>query len=158
MKRFILFLTIITSAVFAHSVMADGYWGVKGGIFQFKNSGVTSPINAGVFLGVDVAEIGANSIAIEGDINMSLIEGKSSGINFGLQTTALYVAMRTGSENFFKVKLGSHNTTTSVGSSNSSHSDLSYGIGIGFDGYEIEYTILKGQTDDVSLLSVGYHF
>lgn len=161
MKRFILFFGLGTALLFTHAAMADGYWGVKGAIFQYKSSSVTSPINVGAFAGVDVTELGSNPLAIEADITTSLIKGKSGGTEFGQQTTAFYAALRTAKTEYFKVKLGTHNTTTSVGSSNSSYSALSYGIGFGFNDYEIEYTVLKAKNssyDDISMISVGYRF
>lgn len=161
MKRFILLTGLCTSLLFAQSASADGYWGVNGGIYQFKNSSTTSPINIGVVLGADVSEIGSNPLAIEGFLNTSIIKGKASGNNFSLQTSALYAAMRTGKDDYFKLKLGMHSTTTAVGSSNASESALSYGIGFGFSDYEVEFTVLKGKTNsnsDLNLITVSYLF
>lgn len=169
MKRFIFFISAVTT-LFAQSAMADGYWGVKAAIVNVDASVYSgNAINAGVFLGVDVAEIGSNPLAVEVDINTTLIQSDgnvgSTGFDWGTQTTALYAAMRTGNEDYLKFKLGFHNTKTSVetlGSTGSgSASGLSYGVGFKLGEYEIEYTVLKGEDSndsDISLISLGFHF
>ena len=169
MKRFIFFISVVTT-LFTQSAMADGYWGVKAAMVNVDASSYSgNAINAGVFLGVDVAEIGSNPLAVEVDFNTTLIQGDGSlgatGFDWGTQTTAVYAAMRTGNEDYLKFKLGFHNTKTKVdilGSSGSySDSDLSYGIGFKLGEYEIEYTVLKGISNndsDISLISLGFHF
>lgn len=170
MKRFILLISIFTSMLFTQIAMADGYWGVKASVVDVDSSAYDgNAINIGVFLGVDVAELGSNPLAIEADINTTLIKGSggTSPLDFdwGTQTTALYAAMRTGNEDYFKVKLGIHNTKTTVDFSGSSGSGtgsgLSYGFGLKFGEYELDYTVLKGEDSsdaDISMISLGFHF
>ena len=170
MKRSIYLISFVMSTLFIHSAHADGYWGVSGSIVNVDNSSYNgNAINVGVFLGVDVSQIGSSPLAIEADINTTLIKGTGevSTIDFdwSTQTTAVYAALRTGNEDYFKFKLGLHNTKTSVDFSNSSGSGtgtgLAYGIGIKLSNYEIGYTVLKGEDSDdadISLISLGYHF
>ena len=170
MKRLLLITSMLTAMLFNHTAMANGYWGVSGSIVNVDSSNYDgNAINIGVFLGVDVSEIGSNPLAIEADINTTLLKGSgnvgSLDFDWGTQTTALYAAMRTGNDDYFKFKLGLHNTKTSVDFSNSSSSGtgsgLSYGFGLKFSDYEISYTVLKGEDSDdadISLISLGYHF
>lgn len=157
--KYLLFL--ISSALLATNAMADGYWGVKGASVNVDNSAYNSSFNIGAFFGADFTEIGSNPVALEVDITTKLIDGKVSGQNWNAQSSAVYAAMRTAKENYLKVKLGLHSTKTTVSSSSSTGSGLAYGLGFGFSGYEIEYTILKGETSndaDINMLSVGYMF
>lgn len=170
MKRFILLISVVTSMLFTHTTMADGYWGLKGSLVNVDNSAYSGDaINVGIFLGVDVAEIGSNPVAVEVDINTTLIQGDGSlgatSFDWGTQTTALYAAMRTGNEDYLKFKLGLHNTKTTVDLSGSSGSGsgtgLSYGVSFKFSDYEIEYTVLNGEESndaDISMISLGFHF
>ena len=170
MKRFILLISIITSMLVTHNSLAEGYWGLSSSVVNVDNTAYGgNAINIGVFLGVDVSEIGSNPLAIEADINTTLIKGtgtvSSVGFKWSTQTTALYAAMRTGNDDYLKVKLGFHNTKTTVNLSGSAGSGsgngLAYGIGFKFSDYEIGYTVLKGEKSsdaDISLISLGFHF
>jgi len=154
-------LLLFSAALLATNAMADGYWGVKGASVNVDNSAYNSSFNIGAFIGADFTEIGSNPVALEVDITTKLVDGKVFGSDWNTQSSAVFAAMRTGKEDYLKVKLGLHNTKTTVGSSSSTGSGLAYGLGFGFSGYEIEYTILKGETSsnaDINMLSVGYMF
>lgn len=171
MKRFILLISLSAMALFTHSATAEGmYFGVKGGVFQYKEqTGVEtkSPINIGVFFGADVFNIGSSIVAVEADINTSAVKGEYNVTGFGdfdlnQQTSAIYMALRTDQEDFFKAKVGYHATTFTIGDNDPADSSaLSYGIGFGVAGYEVEYTIFAPETsdgDNFSMISVGYRF
>lgn len=161
MKKFILFLSLFSFGLFTSNVMAEGYWGVKGASVNVDSSGYSSSFNIGAFIGADFTEIGSNPVALEVDYTTKLIDGRVSGLNWSAQTTAVFAAMRTGKEGYLKVKLGLHTSTTTVNGANGSGSGLAYGLGFGLAGYEVEYTIFKGETSsdaDINMLSVGYMF
>jgi len=170
MKRFFIYTVVVTAILFTHNTMAEGYWGVKVGMVNVDSSAYSGDaMNAGIFLGVDVTEIGSNPLAVEIDFNTTLIQGDGNigaiGFDWGTQTTAVYAAMRTGNDDYLKFKLGLHNTKTSVDllgtTSSGSGTGLSYGISFKFSDYEIEYTALNGEDSndaDISMISLGFHF
>ncbi|MDH5601493.1 MAG: porin family protein [Gammaproteobacteria bacterium] len=170
MKQFILLVSLITTTLFSHSVMANGYWGIKAAMVNVDAAAYSSDaINVGIFLGVDVTEIGSSPLAVEVDFNTTLIQGDGSagpiGFDWGTQTSAVYAALRTGNDDYLKFKLGLHNTKTSVelsgNTSSGSGTGLAYGISFKFSDYEIEYTVLNGEDSndaDISLISLGFHF
>ena len=161
MKNFILLLSLVSFGLFTTNAMAEGYWGVKGASVNVDSSGYSSSLNIGAFIGADFTEIGSNPVALEFDYTTKLIDGKVSGLNWSAQTTAVFAAMRTGKEGYLKVKLGLHSSTTNVNGATGSGNGLAYGLGFGLAGYEIEYTIFKGETSsdtDINMLSVAYMF
>ena len=172
MKRLTTALFLFTAVLFTpHVVAADSYWGIKTSLVDVDNSAFSSnALNVGIFIGVDVAEIGPNPLAIEADIGTTLVKGTGSVSSFdfdwGTQTTAIYAAMRTGNDDYFKVKFGAHHTVLTTefsgGSPNSgSENGIAYGFGLKFGEYEVEYTVLKGEDSndpDISMFSLGFHF
>ena len=169
MKRFILLISLSAMALFTHSAAAEGmYFGVKGGVFQYKETAgqeTKSPINLGVFFGADVFNVGSSIVAVEADITTSAVKGEvtfgSTSVDLTQQRSALYMALRTDQEDFFKAKIGYHSTATTFDGTEETESALSYGIGFGVAGYEVEYTIFAPEDsdgDNTSMISVGYRF
>ncbi len=160
MKKLHVLLIAAASLLLTQVTSAEGYWGIKAASTNTGASGSSSAINAGVYLGADFMELGSSPVAAELDISTRLLDGKVGGNNWGTQTMALYAAMRSGSDSFFKLKLGYHSSTITVNSSNTSTSGLAYGIGFGFDSYEIEYSLLtaSNSADALTMISVGYTF
>lgn len=166
MKHFILIISILASALFSNSVLAEGYWGVKAASVNVDNSSYNKDaINVGVFVGAEFAQAGSNIISLEGEFTTSIVDGGTTiaSIDWSVQTLALYAAMRTGNETYLKVKAGLLDreiTLSSPGASISgSDSGFSWGAGVGFNGYEIEYTFIDGDGGaDLSMISLGYIF
>lgn len=163
MKRFMLIICILSSALVSQSVLAEGYWGAKVTTVDIdSNSYPTNTLNVGLFVGAEFAQAGSNIVSLEGELTTSLIDGDTSiaGIDWTVQTFALYAAMRTGNETYLKIKAGilDREITLSTGGSGSD-SGLSWGAGIGFSNYEIEYTFVDGDGGaDISMLSLAYMF
>jgi len=160
MKKF-LYLLGVCALAFTHAAKADVYVAVKGMTVNVDNAAYSDGLNVGAMFGVDFTQLGSNPVALELDFNTVLDEGKVSGTKWDTQTTAVYAAMRTGSDVYLKAKLGFHSTKTTVGAASGTTSDLAYGFGVGFSDYIIEYTILKPETSagsDITLLSFGFLF
>jgi len=162
MKRFILIISILASSLLSNAVLAEGYWGAKVATVDVDANGFTNTLNIGIFVGAEFAQAGSNIVSLEGELTTSLIDGDTaiSGIDYSVQTFALYAAMRTGNETYLKIKGGilDREITLSTGGSGSD-SGLSWGVGFGFNNYEIEYTFIDGDNGaDLSMLSLGYMF
>lgn len=163
MKRFILITSILASSLLSNAVLAEGYWGTKVATIDIDSNSYTgNTINIGLFVGAEFAQTGSNIVSLEGELTTSLIDGDTStgGIDYSVQTMALYAAMRTGKETYLKIKAGilDREITLSTGGSGSD-SGLSWGVGFGFNDYEIEYTFFDGDGNaDISMISLGYMF
>jgi len=162
MTRFILVISFLASSLFSNIVLAEGYWGAKvASVDVDANAYTSNALNVGLFVGAEFAQAGSNIVSLEGEITTSIIDGDTSvGADYSVQTLALYAAMRTGSDVYLKVKAGllDREITLSPGGSGSD-SGLSWGAGVGFNGYEIEYTFIDGDDGaDISMISLGYLF
>lgn len=161
MKHLLLLLTLLSTTLFSTTIFAEGYFGVKGASVSKENSAYQSALNVGVFFGADFTSLGSNNIAMEVDLSAKLSDGTVLGSKWSSQTSAVFAAMRAGTDTFIKVKLGLHETKTTVASSSGSETGLAYGLGFGFGNYELEYTVLKAEKStglDTNLFSVGYRF
>jgi len=165
MKRIILIISLLTSSLFSGSVFSEGYWGAKVAQVDVDSNNYKSALNLGIFVGAEFAQAGSNIISLEGELTTSIIDGDTNvaGIDWSVQTMALYAAMRTGKEVYLKVKAGFLDreiTLSTAGASVSgSDSGFAWGAGIGFNNYEIEYTFIDGDGGaDLSMISLGYLF
>ncbi len=165
MKRFILIISILTSSLFSNALLAEGYWGAKVAMVDIDANNYTSTLNVGLFVGAEFAQAGSNIVSLEGEITTSLVKGDTNvaSIDWSVQTLALYAAMRTGQETYLKIKAGILDreiTLSTAGASISgSDSGLSWGVGFGFNNYEIEYTFIDGDGGaDLNMISLGYMF
>lgn len=163
MTRFILVISLLASSLFSNVVLAEGYWGAKvASIDVDANAYTSNPVNVGLFVGAEFGQVGSNIVSLEGELTTSIIDGDISiaGVEYSVQTLALYAAMRTGKDVYLKVKAGllDREITLSTGGSGSD-SGLSWGVGVGFNGYEIEYTLIDSDGgSDISMISLGYLF
>ena len=162
MKRFMLITAILASSLLSNAVLAEGYWGVKAATVDIDANGYSNTLNIGLFVGAEFAQAGSNIVSLEGELTTSLIDGDTriGGVDWSVQTFAIYAAMRTGNETYLKIKGGilDREITFNIPGS-SSDSGLSWGIGFGFSDYEIEYTFFDGDGNaDISMLSLGYMF
>ena len=163
MKRFILLISILASALFSNAALAEGYWGTKVAMVDIDANNFDKALNLGIFVGAEFAQSGSNIISLEGELTTSLIDGDTSlaGVDWSVQTIAVYAAMRTGRDAYLKVKAGfldSEITFSSVGAT-VSDSGFSWGAGFGFNNYEIEYTFIdRDGGADLSMISLNYLF
>lgn len=165
MKRFILLISFLASALFSNAALAEGYWGAKVAMVDIDANNYDNALNLGIFVGAEFAQSGSNIISLEGELTTSLIDGDANvaGVDWSVQTLAVYAAMRTGTEAYLKVKAGfldrEITLSSAGGSASGSDSGFSWGAGFGFDNYEIEYTFIDGDGGaDLSMLSLNYLF
>lgn len=163
MKRFTLIISLFAASLISNIASAEGYWGAKVSSIDVDSNFYTSnPINVGLFVGAEFGQLGSNIVSLEGEITTSLIDGETSsaGTDWSAQTLAIYAAMRTDKDTYLKFKAGilDREITLSTGGSGSD-SGLSWGVGFGFNNYEIEYTFFDGDGNaDIGILSLGYLF
>lgn len=162
MKRFTLIMSLFAASLLGNIASAEGYWGAKAASVDVDANGYGNAINIGLLVGAEFGQLGSNIVSLEGELTTSIIDGDISNTSndYSVQTLALYAAMRTGSDKYLKVKAGllDREITRNSGAA-SSDSGLSWGVGFGFNKYEIEYTFFDGGADaDISMLSVGYLF
>ena len=163
MNRFLLIMSIFTASLFSNFASAEGYWGAKISSIDIDVNNYTNTTNVGIFVGAEFGQLGSNIVSLEGEITTSIIDGDTNvgGVDWEVQTLAIYAAMRTGTDNYIKVKAGILDREITLSPSGATGSDegLSWGIGFGFSNYEIEYTFFDGDGNtDSSMISLGYLF
>jgi hypothetical protein len=150
------------------------YFGIEAGLMMPDASGFDDAVNIGGIIGVPITELkpGAaggitGSIALEGELTVTLIEGDVGATNadWDVWTLGGYGVYRSPSSNnlYFKGKLGVVHSDVDVSgggfSGSDSETDLALGLGLGFKmggtgRLEFEFTLL----DDLDFLSVAYLF
>jgi len=151
-------------------VFAEGnpfYVGLKGGKMMVSPSEFQDATSTGLVLGFKLSDTASGSLAIEGEFTNSSSETLTvlgtSG-TWDIDTTAVYLAYRTGGDAYFKGKMGyldeKVNASIAGASISGSDSGLSFGIGGGWKigkstSLELEYTIIE---QDVNFVSVGFNF
>ena len=160
MKNLTLFICIFTFGLLTQTASADSYWGLKATSASVNDSAYSDSVNLGVFVGADINKVGSAPIAVEGEITGTAVAGEVSSVDWTILTAAVYAAMRTGDDDYFKIKVGYLDSSLEAsGSTNKDYSGLSYGIGFGFSNVEIEYTLTNGKnSSDLSMISVAYLF
>lgn len=151
---------------------AEPYFGVKAGLMMPDPSGFDDAVNVGGVIGVPVTELRrdgsgiAGTIAVEGELTLTLVDGDvSGGGDWDVWTLGGFGVYRSPASNnlYFKGKVGVVHTDVdaNVGPFSASDSDteLALGVGLGIklagrSNLEFELTLL----DDIDFLSVGYHF
>ena len=164
MKKIAIFgiVAALGSANVALAANSPFEFGVKGGLMMNDVSGFDSAMNAGVVVGYPIND----AVTVEGEFTTSLSDGGTdiSGVNWSVQTLAVYGVFKSKGDTYFKGKLGYLNESVSIDtgygfSVGGDDSGLSYGIGggmkLGSGSLEVEYTIIEA---DVNFLSIGYKF
>lgn len=165
-------LALLCLSGVATSQAAEPYFGVKAGLMMPDPSGMDDALNIGGVIGVPVSELRrqgpgiAGTIAIEGELTVTLVEGDvDGGGDWDVWTLGGFGVYRSPASNnlYFKGKAGIVHTDVdaSVGrfSATDSDTELALGVGLGIklggrSNLEFELTLL----DDIDFLSVGYHF
>lgn len=161
--RFLIVLTLfLFVAVNVQAAGAKPYVGGKIGLMKPDGGGADDAVNVGVLLGLELHEIPAGSVAIEGELTTTVISGDiGSNGEWDVTTLAGYGVFRTAGTAFFKGKLGLVYWDADVdglGGGSDDDIDLSFGIGGGYKvsdkaSLELEYTIIES---DLDFLSVGF--
>ena len=143
------------------------YVGIQAGQFSVDLSEFDSTNGVGVMLGYKVN----NLVSIEGALTTTgedgdvTVQGVQGVGNWDLTTTAVYAAIRSSGNLYFKGKVGYlyEKVTASISGlfyTSDSQSDFSYGVGAGWRigdglGLELEYTIIE---EDIDFISLGVNF
>ena len=162
----IVFLTLffVTGNVLAATAQngAQPYIGGKLGLMMPDGSGLDDALNIGVVLGMKLNEVEVGSIAVEGELTTTIVDGDiRGGGDWNVTTLAGYGVYRSNGQFFFKGKLGLvywDADVDGVGGGGADDIDLSFGIGGGYKisekaSLELEYTILES---DLDFLSLGF--
>lgn len=173
-RNLIVSLALLGALTAAGSVQAAGkiYVGGKASIVDADISGFDPAINIGVYGGYNLlgkdshfaADLKGGSLAVEGDVSLTVIDGDAGLFgDWDMTSIAVYAAYRHPlTDNFYlKGKLGlvSYEIDTSrVSAFSDKETALAIGIGAGWKvgpgRLEAELTTYES---DVMLLSVGFH-
>ncbi len=172
-RNLIFSLALLGALTAAGSVQAAGkiYVGGKASIVDADFPGFDPAINIGVYGGYNLlgkdshfaADLKGGSLAVEGDVSLTVVDGDANPGDWDMTSIAVYAAYRHPlTDNFYlKGKLGlvSYEIDTSPASAFSDkETALAIGIGAGWKvgpgRLEAELTTYES---DVMLLSVGFH-
>ncbi len=143
---------------------AQPYMGGKLGLMMADGSGFDDALNAGVVAGMVLNQVQAGSIAVEGEMTLTLVDGETpGGTDWDILTLAGYGVYRSNGPLYFKGKAGLvyWDLDYDVGFLGGSTDDIDLSIGFG-GGYkvsdnaalELEYTIIES---DIGFLSLGFN-
>ncbi len=172
-RNLVISLALLGGLAIAGTAQAAGkiYVGAKGGIVQADNSGFDDTFNVGVYGGYNMlgkdsqfaADLKGGTLAVEGEVTLSVAKGDAPGGEWDLTSFGAYAAYRHPlTDNFYlKGKLGlvHYDLDTAVAVSNSgTNNALAAGIGAGWKvgpgSLEAEITTYES---DVLFMSVGFH-
>lgn len=172
-RNLVISLALLGGLTVAGTAQAAGkiYVGAKGGVVQADNSGFDDTFNVGVYGGFNMlgkdsqfaADLNGGTLAVEGEVTLSVAKGDAPGGEWDMTSYAAYAAYRHPlTDNFYlKGKLGlvHYDLDTAVAVSNSgTNNALAAGIGAGWKvgpgSLEAEITTYES---DVLFVSVGFH-
>jgi hypothetical protein len=172
-RSLIISLALLGSLMAAGTAQAAGkiYVGAKGGLVQADNSGFDDTFNVGVYGGYNMlgrdsqfaADLSGGTLAVEGEITLSVTKGDAPGGEWDLTSFGVYAAYRHPLTDYFylKGKLGlvHYDLDTNVAGPNTgTNNALAAGIGAGWKigpgSLEAEITTYES---DVLFVSAGFH-
>jgi len=155
MRKSIIGLLLAFGAIAAMPAQAfDSDWRVKGGLLSIENDD-SAALNAGLIYAMDFVGI----IGAEFEANTSIADGEIvSGLDYSATQLGGYATLTTPGPIYFKAKAGYVYTDLDTDLGGDSDTDVSYGIGAGFFGLELEYTRTTYQDTDIDFLSLAYGF
>lgn len=172
-RNLIISLALLGSLTAAGAAQAAGkiYVGAKGGVVQVDNSGFDDTFNVGVYGGFNMlgkdsqfaADLKGGTLAVEGDVTLSVTKGDAPVGEWDMTTFGVYAAYRQPLTDYFylKGKLGlvhyDFDTTVAVSNSGTNNA-LAAGIGAGWKvgpgSIEAEITTYES---DVLFVTAGFH-
>jgi len=171
-KNLVISLALLSGLAIAGTAQAAGkiYVGAKGGVVQADNSGFDDTFNVGVYGGFNMlgkdsqfaADLSGGTLAVEGEVTLSVAKGDAPGGEWDLTSFGAYAAYRHPLTDYFylKGKLGlvNYDIDTTAGSAPDSGTALAAGIGAGWKigpgSLEAEVTTYES---DVLFISAGFH-
>lgn len=132
----------------------DSDWRVKGGLLSLEDD-ESAAFNAGVVYAMDFAGM----IGAEVEANTSIADGEIvPGLDYSATQLGGYATLTTPGPIYFKAKAGYVYTDVDTDFGGDSDTDIAYGIGAGFFGFELEYTRTSYDEGDIDFLSLAYGF
>jgi len=172
-RNLVIPLALLGGLAVAGTAQAAGkiYVGAKGGLVQADHSGFDDTFNIGVYGGYNMfgkdsqfaADLKGGTLAVEGEVTLSVAKGDAPGGEWDLTSYAAYAAYRHPlTDNFYlkgKVGLVHYDLDTNVAVSNTgTNNALAAGIGAGWKvgpgSIEAEITTYES---DVLFVSAGFH-
>ncbi len=156
------FMASNVSAATTQAKKAQPYIGGKLGLMMPDASGVDDAVNLGILVGMTLNEVQAGSIAVEGELTTTVIDGDTGGGDWDVTTLAGYGVFRSNGPLYFKGKAGlvywDANFDFGPFSGSDDDINISFGVGGGYKisdktALELEYTILDS---DLDFLSIGF--
>lgn len=146
------------------AAMADGmYLGAKAGLMATDANGFDDATNAGLVIGKDVLGVVLGEFAVEADYTTTIDEGTGNGINeWEIDTLGGYGVFRTAGPVYLKARAGvvrSDITVNGVSDSNTGAAGgLGLGLSLGLVQFELDYTQMEQDNDDVHFVSLTANF
>lgn len=162
MRKSIIGLLLTLGVLAATPAQAfDSDWRVKAGILSLEDDS-SSATNVGLVYAMDFAGI----IGAEVEANTSIADGDYEvlGVSADHSTTQLggYATLTTPGPIYFKAKAGLMYSDVEIGGASDSGVGEALGVGMGFFGFELEYTRstvdFSGNDVDMDYISLAYGF
>lgn len=131
----------------------DSNISVKAGMLSVEDDD-SAATQAGIVWGMDFAGM----IGAELELNTTIADGEFGPSDYSATQAGGYAVLMSPGPVYFKGKAGYVYNDFDIGGYSDSDSDVAYGIGVGFFGFEVEYTRSKFMDADVDFLSVSFGF
>lgn len=153
MRKITLGLLFTCAAVLAAPAQADSDWRVKAGMLSLEDDD-SAATNVGLVYAMDFLGM----VGAEFEANTTLNDGDLAGADYSATQLGGYATLTTPGPIYFKAKAGYVYSDFDIGPFSDNDSDVAYGVGAGFFGFELEYTRTQFNDLDVDFLSLAYGF
>ena len=168
MKNYLIVVLMLTGILTQSPAqgLERGYLGFNGGMMEIDNPNYDPSFNFGLTLGGIITKQGSMSLGAEAQVSTTAIDGDTSagGNEWEIDSLGLFGALRYGSENYFKLKVGYLKWEITTDAALTNDSDFAWGLGFGLlmpsgNSLEIEYSIIgEIAGSDISYISISYLF
>ncbi len=146
---------VFTPSAVAEPFNAGSYWTFKAGALNIDDSDKEA-IQFGLGFGYQFPK----GFAFEAEAHRSFDDGKADGVKYTYDSIAAFVAFRTTSRIFWKVRFGygASEINFEQGGNNLDGEGQQYGMGVGGKRFEIEWTRMFIQRVDIDMLTINFRF
>lgn len=155
--RYLIACSLLAFGLYAPHAGAEVTVGVKGGLVDYDARQSDPGLNGSVQVGVDILDLQAADIAVEGEVSTSFVEGEINNREVDFQTMGVYSSIRTAGPVYFIGRVGVVNAEIE----NTDDTDIAMGLGVGFSTgirWEVEYNTYEVEGLDVEYLTLGFSF
>ncbi len=154
MRNIIIGLSLAFGALAVTPAQAfDSDWRIKAGLLSLENDD-SAATNVGLVYAMDF--LGMVGAEIEG--NTSIADGEFGSVDYSATQLGGYATVTTPGPIYFKAKAGYVYTDVDFGGGSENDTDIAYGIGAGFFGFELEYTRTSYDDLDIDFISLAFGF